>query len=68
MQFYSTLYIHAGVLAKIASQNDIVLCQNNTNIMCYVNTFTDMYHFNICDLPSKNQPSSHLVVFREIPI
>ena len=24
--------------------------------------------FNICDLPSENQPSSHLVVFREIPI
>ena len=23
---------------------------------------------NICDLPSENQPSSHLVVFREIPI
>ena len=22
----------------------------------------------ICDLPSENQPSSHLVVFREIPI
>ena len=23
---------------------------------------------DICDLPSENQPSSHLVVFREIPI
>ena len=23
---------------------------------------------DICDLPSKNQPSSHLVVFREILI
>ena len=26
MKFYSTLYIYAGVLAKITSQNDIVLC------------------------------------------
>ena len=27
-----------------------------------------MLGYIICDLPSENQPSSHLVVFQEIPI
>ena len=57
MQFYSTLYIHVVVLAKIASQKDMcyfntyiasyVVCQNSSYCMCCINTFTDMHHFNI---------------------
>ena len=58
MQFYSTLYKHAGVLAKIASQNDFstyiymyvgsyVVCQNG-------NVYTILTHLLICTILTYN--------------